>query len=392
MAVNIVEVDNKVTVKEIEDPVNVTDNGGSLTVDGTVAVSNFPATQPVSGTVAVSNFPSAQPVTDNDGSLTVDGTVTANAGTGPWPVTDNDGSLTVDGTVSVSNFPATQPISAAALPLPSGAATAALQTQPGVDIGDVTINNAAGAAAVNVQDGGNSLTVDGTVTANAGAGPWPVTDNSGSLTVDSPQLPSALVGSRLDTNAGAWMGSTAPTVGQKTMAASIPVVLASDQSGGQITADQGTPNTQSNAWPVKLSNGTYSVDVTADGKLQVYFATPSAPPSGTAKSMIGDGNVPANSTSESIYTITSGKTLKIQRLSGGGENSVAGGRVELAYRPTGLAASDVLVEVGYISGGNFQFQLDENFIGDGTRQLVLKRINGGGGTMRITGKWVGYEI
>ena len=33
---------------------------------------------------------------------------------------------------------------------------------------DVTINNAAGASAVNIQDGGNSITVDGTVTANAG--------------------------------------------------------------------------------------------------------------------------------------------------------------------------------------------------------------------------------
>jgi hypothetical protein len=32
-----------------------------------------------------------------------------------------------------------------------------------VDIGDVTINNAAGASAVNIQDGGNSITVDGTV-------------------------------------------------------------------------------------------------------------------------------------------------------------------------------------------------------------------------------------
>lgn len=44
--------------------------------------------------------------------------------------------------------------------LPTGAATAALQTQPGVDIGDVTVNNASGAAAVNIQDGGNSITVD----------------------------------------------------------------------------------------------------------------------------------------------------------------------------------------------------------------------------------------
>lgn len=35
--------------------------------------------------------------------------------------------------------------------------------QPGVDIGDVTVNNAAGASAVNIQDGGNSITVDGSV-------------------------------------------------------------------------------------------------------------------------------------------------------------------------------------------------------------------------------------
>jgi hypothetical protein len=58
------------------------------------------------------------------------------------------------------------PVSAASLPLPAGAATSALQTQPGVDIGDVTINNAAGASAVNIQDGGNSITVDNAGLAN----------------------------------------------------------------------------------------------------------------------------------------------------------------------------------------------------------------------------------
>ena len=80
----------------------VTDNGGSLTIDGSVSVSNFPATQPVSGSVSVSNFPATQPVS---------GTVTANAGTGTMdvsvqnasiPVTDNGGSLTIDGSVSIS--------------------------------------------------------------------------------------------------------------------------------------------------------------------------------------------------------------------------------------------------------------------------------------------------
>lgn len=70
-----------VVIASDQSAVPVSDNGGSLTVDGTVAVSNFPATQPVSGTV------------------------TANAGTGTMnvsvqnpsiPVTDNGDSLTTD--------------------------------------------------------------------------------------------------------------------------------------------------------------------------------------------------------------------------------------------------------------------------------------------------------
>lgn len=73
----------------------------------------------------------------------------------------------------------TIPISAAALPLPAGASTAALQTQPGVDIGDVTVNNGAGAAAVNIQDGGNSITVDGTVAIGSSITPGTAATNLG---------------------------------------------------------------------------------------------------------------------------------------------------------------------------------------------------------------------
>lgn len=42
-------------------------------------------------------------------------------------------------------------------------------------------------------------------------------------------LPSSLLGGRLDSNIGSWLGSTVPTVGQKAMSASVPVVLPSDQ-------------------------------------------------------------------------------------------------------------------------------------------------------------------
>lgn len=70
----------------------------------------------------------------------------------------------ISGRLPVDGSGVTQPVSAVSLPLPTGASTAALQTQPGVDIGDVTVNNGAGASAVNIQDGGNSITIDGSLT------------------------------------------------------------------------------------------------------------------------------------------------------------------------------------------------------------------------------------
>jgi len=60
---------------------------GTTTVAGSVAVSNFPATQPVSGSVAVSNFPTSQDVTVSNfpatQSVAVSGTPTVTVGNAP---------------------------------------------------------------------------------------------------------------------------------------------------------------------------------------------------------------------------------------------------------------------------------------------------------------------
>lgn len=149
---------------------------GTTAVTGTVAVSNFPANQ----NVTVTNAAGASAVNIQDGgnSITVDNAdITLSRAdldllisalginSMPTPIytvvvggrdgtntrtlkTDTNGELQID--VLTSG-------------LPTGAATSTLQTQPGVDIGDVTINNAAGASAVNIQDGGNSITIDGTI-------------------------------------------------------------------------------------------------------------------------------------------------------------------------------------------------------------------------------------
>ncbi len=126
---------------------------------GTVSVGNFPSTQPVSGTVGVSSLPALPSGSNAIGSVNVSNmpaTQAVSAITLPLPsgaatannqsteisslstiATNTSGVATAakqpglnsDGgeLAHITNFPTTQPISAASLPLPSGAATSALQ-------------------------------------------------------------------------------------------------------------------------------------------------------------------------------------------------------------------------------------------------------------------------
>jgi len=82
---------------------------------------------------------------------------------GAVAIQDGGNSITVDGTVGVSG---TVTVSGTVAATQSG--TWILGANSGVDIGDVTVNNGAGVNAVNIQDGGNSITVDGAVTISSG--------------------------------------------------------------------------------------------------------------------------------------------------------------------------------------------------------------------------------
>lgn len=159
---------------------------GSVTLSGIISVTQSGTwnINDISGSISLPTGAStaAKQDTGNTSLASIDGKITA-VNTGAVVIAS--GTLTgITNPVAVTGtfWQATQPVSIAgtvavsaiSLPLPSGASTSALQTQPGVDIGDVTVNNASGGSAVNIQDGGNSITVDGTVavtgsvTANAG--------------------------------------------------------------------------------------------------------------------------------------------------------------------------------------------------------------------------------
>lgn len=123
-------------------------------------------------------------------STTITGTVAVTQ-SGTWDevgINDSGNSITVDAPVATPVYVrlsdgaaaiTTLPVSLASVPshAVTNAGTFAVQStnqaNSGVDIGDVTINNAAGASAVNIQDGGNTITVDGTVAATQ-SGTWTV--------------------------------------------------------------------------------------------------------------------------------------------------------------------------------------------------------------------------
>lgn len=126
------------SANQLPDGHNVTVDNASLAVTGTF----WQATQPVS-------LASAPTTTVTATDLDIRPLVNTDVVTAELSAVDN----AVLDTIAAKDF-ATQTTLAAI--------NSKLVT--GTDIGDVTINNASGASAVNIQDGGNSITIDGAVT------------------------------------------------------------------------------------------------------------------------------------------------------------------------------------------------------------------------------------
>ena len=86
------------------------------------------------------------------------------------------------------------------------------------------------------------------------------------------------------------------------------------------------------------------------------------------------------------YTITNGKTLALEVFVAGHEYSKKEARVELLER---VGATDTTIAVMY--GSTTRVVVDEDFVGDGTRKIVIRATNGDSGQLHMFGRWVGRE-
>jgi hypothetical protein len=113
---------------------------------GSVAVSNFPATQPVSGSVEVTNHPTEIQISNLPATQPVSGTVTVANPVTSVAVSNLPATQPVSGSLAVTNFPATQPVSGTVTAnAGTNLNTSALALEAG-NLATVATNTAAGTA------------------------------------------------------------------------------------------------------------------------------------------------------------------------------------------------------------------------------------------------------
>lgn len=220
-------VDGTVTIQDGGGSISIDDGGGTITVDGSVTVSatdldirNLSETTDhvlvFANTAKDGTGTDYVPLVDADGHLQVD---VLSGGDGYAKVDDSAFTIATDEVVpmgALADETATDSVDEGDVGIPrmtldrklltrivgatdanrlditaSGEAKVIGAANDGVDIGDVTINNAAGASAVNIQDGGNSITIDGTITGITndvniadGGNSITIDDGGGAITVD----------------------------------------------------------------------------------------------------------------------------------------------------------------------------------------------------------------
>jgi len=129
-------------------------------------------------------------------------------------------------------------------------------------------------------------------------------------------------------------------------------------------------------------------DVTPNGRLKVSQEPP-APPVGTTgivQTEYGD----VDTYDDIEYTIPDGETLVLQRFSGGGEQTNGGNVIELWYDPNGNGINMEIIDAIFCDGSSDQHDLNDEFVGNGTRKIRLRRKRLSGGAVALFGRWEGY--
>lgn len=132
------------------------------------------------------------------------------------------------------------------------------------------------------------------------------------------------------------------------------------------------------------------VGITLDGRLKTSQIVDT--PVGTTEVTQEEfDDVSTTSGDDNTYTITNGETLTIQRFSAGSEEQTGGSVVELYEDPNGDLSVLNIIEAIFVNGNSRQADVGQQFEGDGTRRIVMRRRGFTGNAREIFARWIGFE-
>ena len=151
------------------------------------------------------------------------------------------------------------------------------------------------------------------------------------------------------------------------------------------------PNAQHNSVIVEGSTGN-DLEPNSDGSVNVVVIDNPAIPSGaTGVNQEYFGSIATTSGDNQFYVITNLKTLIIQTFFGGAESSQSGSVVELFFDVNGNLSVLVRIRTIWVDGASFSVGVNQDFIGNGTARMVMRRRGYSGSGREMEVAFSGYE-
>lgn len=166
-------------------------------------------------------------------------------------------------------------------------------------------------------------------------------------------------------------------------------------SDGTLNVDVGAKNSLNHLHVQSLlRDGTGSgrvASIDSSNRLLVS-ANVTVPPASVAVDQSASSNL--SGTSDTTYLIPSGKILTIARFASTVEaNSGRVTRIQLYYDPAGTGSGMTLIREMFMGSGdrNYEFQIDFNTTGDGTKLIRMRRERMDGGADNVSAFWSGFR-
>lgn len=141
----------------------------------------------------------------------------------------------------------------------------------------------------------------------------------------------------------------------------------------------------------------YKLSPRSDGTLDVNANVGGIPPipEGSTQVVVDSGlnDVASTAGVDTLYTIPNGQTLTIQSLGGGAEYITAGSVIELYEDPNGnLSVLNLIGSPLFVNGTTEQISIGQEFVGNGTRRIVMRRRGYSANAHEMASFWYGYRV